>query len=131
MDAAERGVVHIDDAEALVIALAPLKIVEKAPLEVALSGTPSSTALMLSLTPRWSTRSSCLRRPCGSSLTIEAGMPSRSTALVCQRSAPEQSPAFSSSVSRETRALMSVQSFPFFVSCPPCGGSPAVWEQPP
>ena len=67
------------------------------------------TALMLSLTPRWSTCSSCLRRPWGPSLTMLAGMPRRSTAFVCQKSAPEQSPAFSSSVSWEMRDLISIK----------------------
>ena len=58
------------------------------------------TASMLSLgsvlPSRW------VRRPWGPSLTLMAGMPSRATALVCQKSAPEQSPAFSSSVSAAT-----------------------------
>ena len=66
------------------------------------------TALMLSLTPRWSTLSSCFLRPWGPSLTMEAGMPRRSTALVCQKSAPEHSPAFSSSVICAMSALMSM-----------------------
>ena len=48
-----------------------------------------------------------VRRPWGPSLTLIAGMPSRSTALVCQKSAPEHSPAFSSSV----RALTSSSTF--------------------
>ena len=56
------------------------------------------TALMLSLMPRWSACSSCLRSPWGPSLTMLRGMPRRSTPLVCQKSSPESSPAFSSSV---------------------------------
>ena len=36
--------------------------------------------------------------PCGPSLIITAGMPSLSTAFVCQKSAPDMSEAFSSSV---------------------------------
>ena len=67
------------------------------------------TALILSLMPRWSAASSCLRRPWGPSLTMTRGIPSRSTAFVCQKSSPEQRPAFSSSVIWETRALMSMR----------------------
>ena len=57
------------------------------------------TALMLSLTPRWSPVSSCLRSPWGPSLIIIAGMSRRWMALVCQKSPPEQRLAFSSRVS--------------------------------
>ena len=66
------------------------------------------TALMLSFTPRWSPFWSCLRKPVGPSLTIMFGTPSRSTALVCQKSKPEQSPAFSSNVIWETNCFMFV-----------------------
>src|SRR5699024_4285877 len=39
-----------------------------------------------------------LRSPCGPSVTITAGRPTRSMALVCQASAPLVSPAFSATV---------------------------------
>ena len=68
------------------------------------------TASMLSFTPRWSAPSSCLRRPWGPSETIVAGTPRRSTALVCQKSAPEHSPAFSSRVISAIRERILVMS---------------------
>ena len=46
---------------------------------------------------------SCRRRPCGPSVIISDGMPSRFTAFVCQKSSPDVSPAFSSSVSLAMR----------------------------
>ena len=73
------------------------------------------TALMLSLIPRWSAFSSCFRSPCGPSLTMDLGIPRRSTDFVCQKSSPEQSPAFYSRVIWETSDLISMRSVPF---CP-------------
>ena len=70
--------------------------VSKLEATAALDG--KQTAGMLSLMPRWSPCSSCLRRPLGPSLIITAGTPSRSTGCVCQKSEPEQKSAFSSSV---------------------------------
>ena len=49
--------------------------------------------------PTWSPSSGCLRSPCGPSDTMIAGMPSRSTGAVCQKSEPRHSDAFSSRVS--------------------------------
>ena len=46
------------------------------------------------LRPSASESLSCLRRPCGPSVIISDGMPSRSTAFVCQKSRPDVSPAF-------------------------------------
>ena len=66
------------------------------------------TALMLSLTPRWSPFWSCLRSPVGPSLTIMFGTPKRLTAFVRQKSKPEQSPAFSSKVIWEINCFMLV-----------------------
>ena len=65
---------------------------------------------------------SWVRRPCGPSETIRVGMPRRSTVLVCQKSAPEQSPAFSSSVSWATSSgmLCSIKKSSSF--CPPAAG---------
>ena len=62
---------------------------------------------LLPAMPPWSAASGCLRRPCGPSATITAGMPSRSTGAVCQKSDPRHSEAFSSSVSSATSAVTS------------------------
>ena len=72
---------------------------------------------------------SWVRRPCGPSETIRVGMPRRSTVLVCQKSAPEQSPAFSSSVSWATSSgmLCSIKKSSSF--CPPAaGGGKGRWR---
>ena len=55
--------------------------------------------------PTWSPSSGCLRSPCGPSDTMIDGMPSRSTAAVCQKSEPRHSDAFSSSVSSVSSAF--------------------------
>ena len=52
----------------------------------------------LTFKPRLSPSILCLRRPCGPSATMMALRPSRSTGLKCQKSRPEHSDAFSSSV---------------------------------
>ena len=90
------------------------------------------TALMLSLIPRWSAWSSCFRRPCGPSLTMLRGTPRRSTGLVCQKSSPDRSPAFSSSVILAIRFLMSLISICHLKTIvmpsaadPPCSGPTA------
>ena len=74
------------------------------------------TARILSLSPRWSASPLCLRSPWGPSETDTAGIPRRSTPFVLQKSAPEQSPAFSSSVICEMRCLifsLFIRSLPF------------------
>ena len=62
---------------------------------------------------------SCLRRPCGPSVIISDGMPSRSTAFVCQKSRPDVSPAFSSSVSLAMRSayFICAPSPHFIINC--------------
>ena len=58
----------------------------------------------LSARPRWSAEPACLRSPCGPSVSITAGMPTRSTALVVQKLPPLVSDAFSSRVRSATVA---------------------------
>lgn len=73
------------------------------------------TASTLSFRPRWSASPACLRRPCGPSVTITAGMPSRSIPCVCQKSEPEQRLAFSSNVIWPINAFKS--RFIFYSPC--------------
>ena len=56
----------------------------------------------LPATARWSPSPGCVRNPWGPSDIMIAGIPSRSIARVCQKSAPRHSDAFSSKVSWRT-----------------------------
>ena len=61
----------------------------------------------LAPSPTWSPSEVCLRRPCGPSLTITDGMPSRSILRVHQNPEPETSEAFSATVSSASTAGIS------------------------
>ena len=87
----------------------PILLIRKRSKEAAVAQAAGiQTASMESFMPRWSASRSCLRRPWGPSETMQAGIPRRSTGLVCQKSRPDRRLHFSSRVIWETSALMSI-----------------------